>query len=295
MVLTLVPLSCSDQQGRPVYYPQPTSLEELFSGFSPAELQPADAMTTEEPVVIIATGHLYPLLDYPDVYRALIRRIAAENPDYFFNLGDAVYNNTEEEWEAVFSYSSELESEIYFSPGNHDLNYHYERYFGKRDNQVEAEMRYLKWVGYRYRLLRDNVANYVFINANDSVHRILSYLEQIKPALDTGKLLVMLSSQALWINKQQDPGELRTWVNRPFHRDEILPHIDYFDYLIHGDWGGKFFRGKWKKSNGTFEVMAVGNRKAGDSLYITKLEVYRDSIASYPIPVDLPEGIGWYK
>ena len=47
-----------------------------------------------------------------------------------------------------------------------------------------------------------------------------------------------------------------------------FPILKILLYLIHGDWGGKFYRGKWKKSNGAFDLMAVGNRKVGDSLFI---------------------------
>lgn len=188
-----------------------------------------------------------------------------------------------------------IEAKIYFSPGNHDLNYHYERYFGKRDNQIEAEMRYLNQVGYRYKLVKDELANYVFINANDSVNRILSFIEQISPALDTNKSQILLSSQSLWVNKQQDPSDPKTWVNRPFNRNELLPYIENFAVLIHGDWGGKFYRGKWKKSNGAFHLMAVGNRKVGDSLFITRIEVYKDSVLAWPIKIEIPSSSSWFE
>ena len=142
-----------------------------------------------------------------------------------------------------------FDASLYFSPGNHDINYHYERYHGKRDNQIEAELKYVKQVGYRYKMLQDQFANYVFINANDSAHRILAYLDLMKPELEEDKQLVLLSSQSLWHMDYQIPDIPKTWVKRPFHRDTLLQHVEYFDFLIHGDWGGKLFRSKWKKSN----------------------------------------------
>ncbi len=287
-------ISCIQQEQKPKFVPNPTTLEELFRGFNEEELTPEESEVNKEPVVIVATGHLYPLLKYPEIYNALIDEIIKEHPDYFFTLGDIVRDNTDDEWDTVFKHLNKIDAKIYFAPGNHDLNYHYERYVGKRDNQIEAEMRYLKQVGYRYKLLQDEMANYVFINANDSAYRILSFIEQITPELDTTKHLILISSQSLWANKQQVADDPHTWVNRPFHRDELLPSVENFEYLIHGDWGGKFYRGQWKKSNGYFDVMGVGNRKIGDPLFITRIEMYKDSIAAQPIWIDIPENSNWF-
>jgi hypothetical protein len=295
LVLLTILVSCTNKNQQNQYVANPTTLEELFRGFNEQELTPEINQLNKEPIVIVATGHLYPLLKYPEIYNTLIDSIINQKPDYFFSLGDIVFNNTDEEWETVKNHLDKIQAKIYFSPGNHDLNYHYERYFGKRDNQIEAEMRYLNQVGCRYKLVKDEFANYVFINANDSVNRILSFIEQISPALDTNKSQILLSSQSLWVNKQQDPSDPKTWVNRPFNRDELLPYVENFDYLIHGDWGGKFYRGTWKKSNGAFDLMAIGNRKVGDSIFITRLEIYSDTILATPIWVHIPENSNWFS
>jgi len=292
LLVTLI-LSCNNNRQNQ-YVANPTTLEELFRGFNDTELSPEINQLNKEPIVVVATGHLYPLLKYPQAYNSLLEKIKKQNPDYFFELGDIVRDNTDEEWDSIFYRLNQIDTKIYYAPGNHDLNYHYERYVGKRDNQVEAEMRYLNQVGYRYKLVKDELANYVFINANDSVDRILSFIEQIATELDTNKMQILLSSQSLWVNKQQDPDNPKTWVNRPFNRNELLPYIENFDVLIHGDWGGKFYRGKWKKSNGTFDLMAVGNRKVGDSLFITRLEIFSDTIKAWPIKVHIPETSSWF-
>jgi len=292
LLVTLI-LSCNNNRQNQ-YIANPTTLEELFRGFNDTELSPEINQLNKEPIVVVATGHLYPLLKYPQAYNSLLEKIKKQNPDYFFELGDIVRDNTDEEWDSIFYRLNQIDTKIYYAPGNHDLNYHYERYVGKRDNQVEAEMRYLNQVGYRYKLVKDELANYVFINANDSVDRILSFIEQISTELDTNKMQILLSSQSLWVNKQQDPDNPKTWVNRPFNKNELLPYIENFDVLIHGDWGGKFYRGKWKKSNGTFDLMAVGNRKVGDSLFITRLEIFSDTIKAWPIKVHIPETSSWF-
>lgn len=288
-------ISCNQPEQKSVFVPNPTTLKELFSGFNEAEISPEFINSKKEPVVIVATGHLYPLLKFPDVYNSLIEKINEQKPDYFFTLGDIVRNNTDEEWDTVHKNLSKIDAKVFFAPGNHDLNYHYERYVGKRDHQIEAEMRYLKQVGYRYKLIQDQFANYVFINANDSAKRIISFIDEIKESIDTTKQLLLISSQSLWVNKQQDPNDPHTWVNRPFHRDELLPFVEDFDYLIHGDWGGKFYRGTWKKSNGFFDVMGVGNRKVGDPVFITRLEIYQDSISAKPIWIDIAENNEWFN
>ena len=64
------------------------------------------------------------------------------------------------------------------------MNYHYERYYGEKDNQIKAEMQYLNNVGYKYRVLMDDFANYIFINANDSAYQIFKFIEFIRPTID---------------------------------------------------------------------------------------------------------------
>ena len=294
--------SCSNPKNKNIdknFVENPTSLEELFSGFSNEEMTPDVYNLKKDSVVIVATGHLYPLLYHPDVYQSFIKTVKAQHPDYFFALGDIVYNNSEKDWETVLSNFNKIEVPIYYSPGNHDLNYHYERYNGNHDHQVEAEMRYLKKAKCRYKLVKDNLANYVFVNANDSIKRVLAFLNFIRPQLDTTKQLIMMSSPALWFNKQQDPKNPRTWTNRPFRREELLPEISDFDCLIHGDWAGKFFRSRFRKIGGpkgtSFDVMAVGNRKEGDTLYITRITIYKDTIMARPIFVPMPPNSNWYK
>ena len=273
------------------YYKNPETLEQLFNWFSSDELKPDVYHFNRDSVVFVATGHLYPLLYHPDAYKAFLKTIKAQHPDYFFTLGDNVYNNTEKEWDTVLANFNTLGVPCYFAPGNHDLNFHYERYVGKHDHQIQAEERYLARVKCRYKLVKDDVANYVFINANDSLKRIMSYINYVRPLLDTNKQMILLSSQALWFNKQQDPNDPTTWPNRPFKREEILPQIKDFKHLIHGDWGGRFYRGIFRG----YDVMSVGNRKAGDTLYITRFTVYKDSIAAKPVLVPVPEGSSWFK
>ena len=298
LLIVSVLWSCKGNRNKNIdknFVAHPKTLKELFSGFSNNELTPDVYHFNKDSVVIVATGHLYPMLFHPDVYKIFIDSIKAQKPDLFFALGDLVFNNSEQEWDTVLANFAKLKVPVYFGPGNHDLNYHYERYNGSHAHQVEAEMRYMRKAKCRYKVVKDDFANYVFINANDSAKRILSYINMMRPKLDTTKQMIILSSQSLWFNKQQDPKNPQTWPNRPFKREKLLPYITDFKHLIHGDWGGKFFRYRYHKDYGTFDAMGVGNRRESEPLYITRLIVYKDTIIARPVNVKLPENTTWYE
>jgi len=293
-ILVVLISSCSFEslQNEPEY--NPVTLKELHDGFFNEELTPEINNHNKDSIVIVATGHLYPMLNYPLAYKAMIDSIIKQKPDYLFLLGDLVKNNTTSEWDTVLTRFARSGTQIYYSPGNHDLNYHYERWHGSRENQFEAEMLYIDKIGYRYKLLKDKFANYVFMNPNDSLDRFLEYLNKIRPKFDTTKMNIFLSSQCMWHKKSQIPGDNHTWMNKAFTRDEILPEIEDFDYLVHGDWGGKIHTGFWPKSNGRFNVIAVGNRIPGDSLFIARLIVTDNNIDATSIRINPPEESSWY-
>ena len=286
--------SCSISSEKKAPY-NPTTLKELHNGFFDEELTPEILKSDKKEITIIATGHLYPLLNYPKVYNAFIDTIINQKPDYIFLLGDLVRDNTIQEWDSVLTRFNKAGCKLYFAPGNHDLNYHYERWEGSREHEFEAEMKYIDHVGYRYKLLQDNFANYVFINPNDSIDRVLSYLDIMKSKLDTTKMLILLTSPSLWHNSNQIPGDNHSWVNKAFTRDEILPKIEYFDYMIHGDWSGHFYLGTWPKSEGNFNVMSVGNRKQNDSLFVTKIVMSDKHLVAKPINVVIPKDSPWFN
>lgn len=275
---------------------EPKSLKELHTTFTEKELKTETNFVNKDHVTFVATGHLYPLLHFPKFYDSLVSTIAKQNPDYVFFLGDIVFDNKQEEWDKVLTHTSVLEDILYFSPGNHDLNYHYERYIGDKTHQNIAELRYLSNVGYRYKLLKDNFANYLFINMNDSIDRIAEYVKKIKSDINKSKPTYILSSQSVWHTGQQDPNDVSTWPQKPFSRDEILYIVDFADYLVHGDWNREFYRGQWySKPNGLFNVVAVGNKRRGDSLYISRFDIYPDTVITTPIFIPTPDSCKWYS
>jgi len=296
LIITIFGLvSCKQHNSKDLHKESLTNLSELQSGFLESELTADICSQKENPITVVATGHTYPLLNYPIAFKSFVNTIKDQNPDYIFMLGDLVYNNTQEEWDKFFSFFDGLKNKMYFAPGNHDLNFHYERYAGKRDNQFVAEQRYIENVGYRYKVLSGETANFVFINMNDSLNRILDYLNATKMLLDSTKTNFFLSSQSTMHSSSQDPNNVETWPLKPFTRQQIFPYIEHFDYLIHGDWNKRFYRGTWTKKDGEFQLMAVGNKRRGDSLFITRLDIFPDTVISTPIIIDIPEKSKWYK
>jgi len=275
---------------------EPKSLKELHSTFTKEELKPETKVFDKDHITFVATGHLYPLLHFPKFYDSLVSTIEKQNPDYVFFLGDIVFNDSQEEWDKVLKHTASIKDKLYFAPGNHDLNYHYERYVGDKTHQNEAELRYLSNVGYRYKLIKDNFANYLFINMNDSIDRIAEYVEKIKPEINASNPTFILSSQAVWHKGQQDPNDVSTWPLKPFDKEEILSVVNFADYLVHGDWNKKFYRSTfWSKPNGLFQVMSVGNKRRGDSLYISRFYIYKDTVITKPIFIPIPDSCKWYK
>lgn len=289
---TLSSCSFGTDAGNKAY--NPTSLKELHEGFYDAEITPDIKNEDKDSIVIVATGHLYPLLHHPLAYNAMIDSVISQKPDYIFLLGDLVKDNIDSEWDTVLTRFTKLGASLYYAPGNHDLNYHYERWEGIRENQFKAEMKYIDKIGYRYKLLKDKFANYVFLNPNDSLDRFLSYVDIIDPLRDTSKMSIILSSQSLWHNKHQDLADNHTWMNKAFTREEVLPNLEEYDYLVHGDWGGKLYNGFWPKSEGRFKVIAVGNRVPGDSLYIARLVITDHNIDTKSIRINPPEESTWF-
>jgi len=270
-------------------------LAKLHNAFNKKELTKELLTSSKDSVVIVAFGHVYGLLYHPDVFDLLINTVNAENPDYVWVLGDVVYNNTEEEWNTVLMKYDELKGVRFHAGGNHDMNYHYERYHGSREHQWEAETRFLDKIGYRYLTLEDELANYMLINMNDSLPRIKDYLTQMLPQLNPDKQSILFTHHATWHDNQSSIDDPKTWVKKSFPRDSILPLLTDFDYMVYGDWSEGFYFNSIRVSGSEFAVIDAGNLKEGDPLHITRIVIKADGVAVKPIDVPIPLESDWYK
>ena len=71
-----------------------------------------------EKLTFIALGHVYP--DY-DALNLSVSLIEKENPDFVIFLGDSVSLGAEEDWKSLLSITNNITSEVYFVPGNHEI------------------------------------------------------------------------------------------------------------------------------------------------------------------------------
>lgn len=265
-------------------------LDSMHSGFNKVELTKQFLTNNNDTTTIVAFGHVYHLLNHEEAFDLMINTINNQNPDYVWVLGDIVFNNSEEEWKHINEKYKKLKGKRFHAPGNHDINYHYERWIGSIENQWEAESRYLKNVGYRYITLEDDVANYMMVNLNDSLDRVKKYLDKMTPELNEEKLSILFTHQDTWFDFMEDPEDPQTWPRKNFERDSLLKELRDFDYLIHGDWNEKFYEGEFKGYN----VVSLGNLNQGDPLNINVIKVTKSDIKIESIEVDIPENSSWY-
>lgn len=292
IIFILLLASCG--QGEFVQSPESKQkLDSLHAGFNELELTKEVIDLNKDTATIVAFGHVYSLLFHEDVFDSMIEQINSEKPDYVWILGDIVYNNTEEEWDYLMEKYKGLSGRRFHAAGNHDMNYHYERYYGINENQWEAEIRFLNYVGYRYITLEDDVANYMMVNMNDSIDRINNYLDKMLPKLNRNKQSILFTHHCTWhkaMSKAEDP---QTWVKKSFPRDSLLYELNDFKYLVHGDWGGKFYSNTITSKKTKYNVLAVGNLQEGDSLYFTTIKITNDSLWAYPVFVNIPDTASW--
>ncbi len=70
---------------------------QLHNSFTYSELAVDVHAVDHSNVKIVAFGHIYNLLEFPDILDAFILKVIEEQPDYVFVLGDIVFNNSDEE------------------------------------------------------------------------------------------------------------------------------------------------------------------------------------------------------
>lgn len=292
--IILLFLSCNSNETFVQSASSKYKLDSLHSGFNTVELTKQNIKLNKDTVSIVAFGHVYGLLEHEDVFDLLIETVNSQNPDYVWILGDIVYNNTEEEWDYLLTKYKGLSGLRFHAGGNHDMNYHYERYHGKNENQWEAEMRYLNKIHYRYLTIEDDIANYMLINMNDSLDRIASYLDLMIKEMNNSKAKILFTHHATWHDNQSESNDPTTWVKKSFSRDSLLPKLYDFDYMIYGDWSEGFYMNTYKHKKKKFMVMDVGNLRVGDSLHITSIKLTKDTLWANPISINIPIDSKWY-
>jgi len=292
VIIILIP-SCDQEEKNGQSPESKRKLDSLHSGFNELELSKEIIELNKDTITIVAFGHVYSLLYHEDVFDAMIAQINDQDPDYVWILGDIVFNNTDEEWNYLLNKYRDMEGRRFHAGGNHDLNYHYERWFGIHENRWEAEIRFLNYVGYRYITIEDDVANYMVVNMNDSIDRIKNYLDLMLPNLNNNKQSILFTHHCTWHNTISNAEDPHTWVKKSFPKDSLVSELHDFEYLIHGDWAGKFYSNTFNFEKSKFRVIAVGNLNEGDLLYFTTIKITSDSLWAFPSFVNIPDTISW--
>jgi hypothetical protein len=294
-IFLLLLSSCSDNNKPFQTLESKIKLDSLHNGFNDVELTKELITLEKDTITIVTFGHVYGLLYHDDVFDALIAKVNEQNPDFVWILGDIVFNNTDEEWDYLMSKYESLKGIRLHAGGNHDMNYHYERYVGNRENQWEAESRFLKYIGYRYKTIEDDVANYMVVNMNDSLDRIVDYLDLMLPQLNPDKQAILFTHHSTWHSSISNADDNTSWVKKSFYKDSILVHLFNFDYLIHGDWGGEYYQGNHHVKGKKFKTFSVGNLNEGDTLFVTTLKVTKNNVSGYPSYITIPSTSTWVK
>lgn len=266
----------------------------LHSSFLESELTVDKHSSQDSTIRIITFGHIYHLQDEPELLNDLVTKVVEQEPHYVFVLGDIVFNNAQDEWDVMLKAFEKIECPLYFVGGNHDMNYHYERWFGKYHNQWEAEGRFIDNVGYRYKLIQDDFANYLILNFNDSLPRIESYLEQIKPQIDSTKMTILMSHQNIWKPTLATAKDPHTWPNKTMTGGELLKSLGFVNVFVNGDWNSYFKSETTANASRELTSISVGNKVKGDPLYITQLEISDNGVNAFPIDIEIDPESSWF-
>lgn len=272
-----------------------TKLNELHGSFTERETTPEWNTMGNDTIVHVAFGHVNGLLWHDDVMKILIEEVNAIKPDYVWVLGDIVYDCAEDEWQKVMPEYEKLTGKRYHAAGNHDINYHYERYEGIMENRWEAEERYLKHIGYRYLSIEDEQATYTILNMNDSLPRIKQYLSVMTPKLNTNKTNFLMTHQSIWMNDVKDTADPAKWTNKYYPPDSILPYLHDFDVLVHGDWANEHMHGDFRHEDKVFKVVSTGNLNPGSPLNITVIRFFQGSLTIEHRALPIPDDSGWFE
>lgn len=266
----------------------------LQSSFNQEELTP-DFIDGSESVKIVTFGHVHSLLEFDDLMKSFYAEIEKEKPDYVFILGDIVFFNHETEWNKVQEQINRLGCQVFYAPGNHDINYYSEREEGVYDKQWEAEGRYLQKVGYRYKLVKDNIANYLFLNLNDSLDRIDDYIGKIGPSIDSTKKTFVFTHHDLWAQKIASKEDPKTWTSKLFNGNKLITKLEDFDVFVNGDWNLTYAENDRVFNGENHKAISVGSRMKGDPLNYTVIQLTDTSMLFTPKSITINAAHEWYN
>ena len=171
----------------------------------------------------VALGHIYPIINDEVRMSKLFKKINSHDADYVFILGDSKLNE-----EKYYKYlKKNINSKIFFSPGNHDVS-------GKK---IEN---YKKNVGYLNYSFDDKGIKFLLINSSQNLDSLLNYLKQnLKDSFDG--LTIILTHHRIWDDTLMSKSEYEH--DKSYFFEDIYPIIkDKVDVIIAGNSKRQHFR-----------------------------------------------------
>jgi hypothetical protein len=158
----------------------------------------------EKSIKFIALGHVYPIIDDEKRMNSLIKKINSHKPDYVFILGDSKVHVPK----YLNNYKSKIKSNIFFTPGNHDLSQH------------EAE--YRNNIGYFNKVLEKENVKFLLLNSSDKKENIQNFLK--KNLKDNFKgITILLTHHRIWDDTLISP--------KPFDHDKSFYFEDIYPII----------------------------------------------------------------
>jgi hypothetical protein len=170
----------------------------------------------------IVFGHAYSVLKTEKLRSEFIESINAEKPDFVFILGDSQQGNKG----IVDQYRNEIEGEVFFAPGNHDLT----------EQQIPS---YKNVVGYLDTVIQKGSVNFVILNSSESVNPINKFLERAVNKIDTSKINFLFSHFRIWDDNILSSSKYDH--DKSYFFEELTNDIYAFDYIFAGNSSAQYF------------------------------------------------------
>ncbi len=167
-------------------------------------------------------GHLYPIIKDDEKYQKFVDKVNSYKPDYIFILGDSEIQNKE----IYKKYFNSFKTEVFFSPGNHELK--------------KSKKNYLENVGYLDLVLEKKSARFILLNSSESVDNIKKTLRKFLSKKFSNGPTIILTHHRIWddtlISKKPNQHD------KHFYFEEIYSIIkDDVDYIFSGNSKRQYF------------------------------------------------------
>lgn len=232
----------------------------------------------------IVIGHSYSVLNSTEKRGLLFDAINKEKPNYVFVLGDCeIYNK-----KIYTEYISELNNQVFFSPGNHDLS-------------EDRSDQYMANVGYLNKTIIDSTCNFILFNSSESGDHVREYMDEALNEINPNNPTIILTHHRVWDDNliSEDPYS----HEKSYMFSKILPIMaNRVDYFFAGNsprqyFGGQFCEDQKKNPNINYWCDIVGNMVCysvgmNHNINFIVAELNQQKLSVYPRSIEIqPDAI----